>query len=70
MNIFTGLEVNFLDVGQGDGIVIQTKNIVMTVDGGSADIKNVGKYRIIPFIKYKGIKKIDYAMIWHKIIQY
>ena len=39
MHIFTGIEVNFLDVGQGDGIVIQTKNIVMTVDGGSTDIK-------------------------------
>lgn len=65
VHIFTGIEVNFLDVGQGDGIVIQTKNIVMTVDGGSTDIKNVGKYRIIPFIKYKGIKRIDYAMISH-----
>lgn len=65
VHIFTGIEVNFLDVGQGDGIVIQTKNIVMTVDGGSTDIKNVGKYRIIPFIKYKGIKRIDYAIISH-----
>ena len=65
MHIFTGFEVNFLDVGQGDGIAIRTHDAFITVDGGSSDVKNVGKYRIIPFIKYKGIRAIDYAIISH-----
>ena len=65
VHIFTGFEVNFLDVGQGDGIVIRTHDAFITVDGGSSDVKNVGKYRIIPFIKYKGIRAIDYAIISH-----
>ena len=65
VHIFTGFEVNFLDVGQGDGIAIRTHDAFITVDGGSSDVKNVGKYRIIPFIKYKGIREIDYAIISH-----
>ena len=65
VHIFTGFEVNFLDVGQGDGIAIRTHDAFITVDGGSSDVKNVGKYRIIPFIKYKGIRAIDYAIISH-----
>ena len=32
---------------------------------GSADVKEVGKYRIIPFLKSKGIKKLDYVFISH-----
>ena len=60
------LEVTFLDVGQGDSIFIQTENgTTITVDGGSTSLDNVGKYRIIPFLKSKGIKKIDYAIITH-----
>lgn len=61
-----GIEINILDVGQGDSIVIKTNNnIVYTIDGGSSDIKNVGKYRIEPFLKANGIKQIDYMIITH-----
>jgi competence protein ComEC len=35
------------------------------VDGGSADIKNLGKYRLEPFLKSKGIDELDYAVITH-----
>lgn len=61
-----GFEVHFLDVGQGDGIVIRTPggNTYM-VDGGSTDVSEVGKYRLMPFLKASGISIIDYAIVTH-----
>lgn len=37
----------------------------MTIDGGSTSVDSVGKYRIIPFLKFKGVKVIDYAIVTH-----
>jgi competence protein ComEC len=58
--------VTFLDVGQGDGIVIHSeKGTSFMIDGGSSDVKNVGKYRILPFLKSQGIRKLDYCILTH-----
>lgn len=60
------LEISFLDLGQGDGIFLETnEGNTYLFDGGSANVKQVGKYRIIPFLKSKGINEIDYAFISH-----
>ena len=60
------LEVTFLDVGQGDGIFLQTDaGLTCMIDGGSTDIKQVGKYRIEPFLKSKGVRKLDYVFVTH-----
>ena len=60
------LEVTFLDVGQGDGIFIRTDSgLTCMIDGGSTDVKEVGKYRIEPFLKAKGVRKLDYVFITH-----
>ena len=60
------VEADFIDVGQGDSILVREKSgTVMLFDGGSSDIKNVGEKRIYPLIKCKGIKKIDYIFISH-----
>lgn len=60
------MEVTFLDVGQGDGIFIESNNgTTYLVDGGSSSEKQVGKHRIIPFLKSKGITKLDYVFISH-----
>lgn len=59
-------EVDILDVGQGDGIYISCgkgKNVF--IDGGSSDIDDVGRYRILPFLKAKGIKHIDAWFVSH-----
>lgn len=61
----TGLRVTFLDVGQGDGIVVQTGRHTVLVDGGSSSFKNLGKYRLEPFLKSRGITVIDYAYVTH-----
>ena len=61
-----GLEVTFLDVGQGDGIFIRERGgITCLIDGGSSDVSKVGKYRIEPFLKARGVSEIDYAFITH-----
>lgn len=61
-----GLDIQFMDVGQGDGIFIKADDgTTITIDGGSSDVKNVAKYRMIPCIKASGTGVIDYAVITH-----
>lgn len=59
-------EVSVLDVGQGDGIYIHTSDgMDLFVDGGSSDVSGVGTYRILPFLKAKGVSSIDYWFVSH-----
>ena len=61
-----GLNIQFMDVGQGDGIFIKADDgTTITIDGGSSDVKNVAKYIMIPCIKASGTGVIDYAVITH-----
>lgn len=60
------LTITVLDVGQGDGIYIQTpgkKHILM--DGGSSSKANVGKYVIANSVRYYGGERLDYVFISH-----
>lgn len=60
------LELTFLDVSQGDGIYLQTEGReVFLFDGGSTDAGSVGKYRIAPFLKEKGIAVVDTVVVSH-----
>ena len=60
------LKITMLDVGQGDCIVIEKKKTgVYMVDGGSSDVKQAGKYRIIPFLKAEGISEIQGIFVSH-----
>lgn len=59
-------EVDVLDVGQGDAIYICTENgTSIFIDGGSSNVNKVGEYRILPFLKCKGIRKVDYWFVSH-----
>lgn len=59
-------EVDILDVGQGDGIYIHTSDGQdVLIDGGSTDVSKVGTYRILPFLKSKGISCVDYWFVSH-----
>ena len=60
-----GLEITFLDVGQGDGICLRTGGYTMLVDGGSSDEKKLGEYCLEPFLKSKAVTEIDYAWVSH-----
>lgn len=60
-----GLTVTFLDVGQGDGICMQTEAAVVLVDGGSTDQKKLGEQRLVPFLQSQGITQVDCAVVTH-----
>lgn len=60
-----GLEVTFLDVGQGDGCFLETQDCRILVDGGSTSEKNLGKLSLEPFLKSRGVSRIDYAIVSH-----
>ena len=59
-------DVTFLDVGQGDCIVVMTKSGKNYMfDGGSGSEKGVGKEIISPFLKCHGIGELDGIFISH-----
>ncbi len=58
--------VTFLDVGQGDCILVETasgENYLF--DCGSSSRSNVGKYLLLPYLKYNGIHNIDAVFLSH-----
>ncbi len=60
------LQVTVLDVGQGDCIFLQTEDgTSYLTDGGSSSISKVGKYRMIPFLKYQGASQIKAVFVSH-----
>ena len=66
LRFHSGLEFTMLDVGQGDGLFFRFPNgTTCFIDGGSTSVKNVGKYRILPYLKYEGISKLDYVIFTH-----
>lgn len=58
-------EITCLSVGQGDCAVIEYHNMVCIVDAGSSSEKDIGTYTILPFLKYQGIRKVDYLFLSH-----
>ncbi len=61
-----GFEVDILDVGQGDGIYISSGDGTrFFIDGGSTSSDAVGKYTLLPFLKFKGAGHIDYWFLSH-----
>lgn len=58
--------VTFLDVGQGDCILVRTASGESYLfDCGSSSRRNVGKYVLIPYLKYNGIRDIDAIFLSH-----
>ena len=60
------LEITFLDVGQGDCIYVELPGKEkFLVDGGSSSVGSVGKYRILPFLKAKGVRYLEAVFVTH-----
>ena len=57
--------INILDVGQGDSTIINYKNKTIMIDTGGRNNTNLSQSILIPSLKYKGIKKINYLIITH-----
>ncbi|WP_278408084.1 DNA internalization-related competence protein ComEC/Rec2 [Eubacterium ventriosum] len=61
-----GFYITFINVGQGDGILIHGDNgTKVMVDGGSTSEKQVAKNCIVPYLKAEGVGTIDYSIITH-----
>lgn len=59
-------EVCFLDVGQGDGILIRSAGgSTIVIDGGSTSETSVGNYTLLPALKSQGILTVDYWFVTH-----
>ena len=61
--------ISFIDVGQGDSMLISTpKGKKILIDGGGSrdeESFNIGKQTLIPYLLNKGITKLDYILISH-----
>ena len=60
-------KVTFLNVNQGDCCIIQDSfnGKVMLIDTGGSINYDIASKKIIPYLKYQGIKKIDLIVISH-----
>ncbi len=61
-----GIQITFLDVGQGDCIYLaDDSGGHYLIDGGSSSKSDVGTYRIIPFLKQEGADTLDAVFVTH-----
>lgn len=62
------LTISFIDVGQGDSMLIQTpSHKTILIDGGGSETGSfdVGEKTLIPYLLEKGIMNIDYMIFSH-----
>ena len=59
------LSVTYLDVGQGDSIVITYKSNVILMDTGGNIYSDISNNKTIPYLKSLGKNKIDYLILSH-----
>ena len=60
------LRITCLDIGQGDGIVLEIPDGgVFLMDCGSSNKKNTAQYQLLPYLKSRGISHINGIMISH-----
>ena len=60
-----GLDLWFLDVGQGDGLLVRTADHAILSDCGSSDVKNLGEMRLLPALQCLGTSHLDYILVSH-----
>ena len=62
----SNMTITCLDVGQGDGIVVETpEKHFFLIDGGSTNKTSVGQYQILPYLKHQGISRLDAILVSH-----
>jgi len=66
MRYQSGLQITFLDVGQGDCIYLADENGGhYLIDGGSSSKSDVGTYQMLPFLKEEGADTLDAVFVTH-----
>lgn len=59
-------QVTFLDVGQGDGILIRTEaGTNLVIDGGSVSRDSLGEYVLLPALRSLAMTRVDYWFVSH-----
>jgi competence protein ComEC len=62
----TQSSINFIDVGQGDSIYVEGKaDGRFLIDAGSTSNSQVAQYTIVPYLKYRGVSKLDAVFLTH-----
>lgn len=56
-----GLNIHMIDIGQGDGILLECDGSYMLIDAGDNDKGGV----VVDYLKKNNISKLDYALITH-----
>ncbi len=62
----SGLQITVLDVGQGDCIHIRSgSGQHYLIDGGSSTKSSVEKYQILPFLRSRGVGRLEAVFVTH-----
>ena len=61
LNLENTMVTHFIDVGQGDCILIQVNHKNLLIDSGTSDSKN----KLIRYLKKNNIKRLDYVVATH-----
>jgi len=57
------LQVDVLDVGHGDSLLIRTpRGLTVLVDGGT---REAGQFRVVPYLRASGIRRLDAVLLTH-----
>lgn len=60
------LEVVVIDVGQGDSILLKSpQGKFILIDGGGSDFTDVGKRKVLAYLKHRGIRNLYLAINTH-----
>ncbi len=62
------LEINFIDVGQGDSTLIRVNDKSILIDGGGSAFESesdVGEMTLLPYLLDRGLISIDYVIVSH-----
>ena len=61
-----GLRITMLDVGQGACVCVEAPSgEVYLLDAGSTSKGDTGKYQIVPYLKYRGVRGLDGIFVSH-----
>ncbi|MDD4170984.1 MAG: DNA internalization-related competence protein ComEC/Rec2 [Syntrophomonas sp.] len=65
------LEVVFIDVGQGDAMLLKTpQGKFILVDGGGSQFYDVGARKLLPYLHHRGLRHIDMLISTHPDIDH
>ncbi len=62
------VEVNFIDVGQGDCAIVLTphrKCLIFDTGGVREKVFDIGGRVVVPYLKHEGVREVDYIFLTH-----